>query len=196
ELVLSELRVNGGETSFETRRRLAGIAFATTAAYDSAIVSWFQKEEPFPDTISLAFDKSTELAYGENPHQRGAYYVLRGARSHLLSRVELVRGRPLSFNNLNDLERRRSSAERWDLRHVLGGLLVQDPDREKQVREEMEVTCGELDDSIWDDLLFAWRVVKHVTSNAIVLAKGLQTVGIGAGQMSRVDAVRIAVDKA
>ncbi|TML21655.1 MAG: bifunctional phosphoribosylaminoimidazolecarboxamide formyltransferase/IMP cyclohydrolase [Actinobacteria bacterium] len=295
ELLLSELRVNGGETSFETRRRLAGIAFATTAAYDSAIVSWFQKEEPFPDTISLAFDKSTELAYGENPHQRGAYYVLRGARSHLLSRVELVRGRPLSFNNLNDLsaarvllseledpgcvivkhanpcgvavaatieeayskalaadpvsayggvvvlnravsaalgeaiasqfvevlhapgydeqamealapktsirilndlERRRSSAERWDFRHVLGGLLVQDPDREEQVREEMEVTCGELDDSIWDDLLFAWRVVKHVTSNAIVLAKGLQTVGIGAGQMSRVDAVRIAVDKA
>jgi phosphoribosylaminoimidazolecarboxamide formyltransferase / IMP cyclohydrolase len=52
---------------------------------------------------------------------------------------------------------------------------------------------GEAD---WGDLLFAWRVCKHVTSNAIVIAKGLQTIGIGAGQMSRVDAVKLAVDKA
>jgi phosphoribosylaminoimidazolecarboxamide formyltransferase/IMP cyclohydrolase len=60
----------------------------------------------------------------------------------------------------------------------------------------MEVVCGELDETAWGDALFAWRVVKHVTSNAIVLARGLQTLGIGAGQMSRVDAVRIAVEKA
>ena len=55
---------------------------------------------------------------------------------------------------------------------------------------------GDLDEAQWGELLFAWRVVKHVSSNAIVLAKGLQTIGIGAGQMSRVDAVRIAVAKA
>jgi phosphoribosylaminoimidazolecarboxamide formyltransferase / IMP cyclohydrolase len=294
ELVLSELRTNGGETSHETRRRLAGIAFAKTAAYDSAIASWFQREG-FPETISLSFDKVADLAYGENPHQAGAYYALRGARAHLLSRVEQLRGKPLSFNNLNDLsaarlllaeveqpacvivkhanpcgvacdetiedayakalasdpvsayggvvvlnravsaalgeaiagqfvevlyapgydeqamealagkaslrilndlERRGSSAERWDFRHVLGGVLVQDPDSVEAVRGGMEVACGDVDDATWDDLLFAWRVVKHVTSNAIVLARGLQTVGIGAGQMSRVDAVRIAVDKA
>jgi phosphoribosylaminoimidazolecarboxamide formyltransferase/IMP cyclohydrolase len=60
----------------------------------------------------------------------------------------------------------------------------------------MEVACGTLSEEQWGDLLFAWRVVKHVTSNAIVLAKGLHTIGIGAGQMSRVDAVRIAVQKA
>jgi phosphoribosylaminoimidazolecarboxamide formyltransferase/IMP cyclohydrolase len=60
----------------------------------------------------------------------------------------------------------------------------------------MEVVCGEVSDEQWADLLFAWRVVKHVTSNAIVLARAGQTLGIGAGQMSRVDAVRIAVEKA
>jgi phosphoribosylaminoimidazolecarboxamide formyltransferase/IMP cyclohydrolase len=60
----------------------------------------------------------------------------------------------------------------------------------------MIVVCGDPDEADWGDLLFAWRVCKHVTSNAIVIAKGLRTVGIGAGQMSRVDAVRLAVEKA
>jgi phosphoribosylaminoimidazolecarboxamide formyltransferase/IMP cyclohydrolase len=60
----------------------------------------------------------------------------------------------------------------------------------------MEVVCGQLEEAQWGDLLFAWRVCKHVSSNAIVLARDLQTIGIGAGQMSRVDSVRIAVDKA
>ena len=294
ETVLAELRVNGGETSLETRRRLASVAFATTAAYDSAIAAWFREEETLPDTLSLSFDKVADLAYGENPHQAAAYYALRGARAHLLSRVEQVHGKPLSFNNLNDLsaarlllaeftepacvivkhanpcgvargatieeayakalasdpvsayggvvvlnravsaalgealarqfvevlyapgydeqamealaqkasvrilndlERRRSTAERWDFKHVLGGVLVQDPDVTEPGREAMEVVCGEVEDATWDDLLFAWRVVKHVTSNAIVLAKGGQSVGTGAGQMSRVDAVRLAIEK-
>ena len=60
----------------------------------------------------------------------------------------------------------------------------------------MKLACGEVSDEAWDDLLFAWRICKHVSSNAIVLAKDLATIGIGAGQMSRVDAVRIAVEKA
>ena len=60
----------------------------------------------------------------------------------------------------------------------------------------MEVVTGTVDDALWDDLLFAWRVCKHVSSNAIVLAKDGQTIGIGAGQMSRVDSVRIAIEKA
>src|SRR5712691_7243725 len=60
----------------------------------------------------------------------------------------------------------------------------------------MIVVCGQPGEADWGDLLFAWRVCKHVTSNAIVLVKGLQTLGVGAGQMSRVDAVRIALDKA
>jgi phosphoribosylaminoimidazolecarboxamide formyltransferase/IMP cyclohydrolase len=79
---------------------------------------------------------------------------------------------------------------------VLGGLLVQDRDWKIAERDGMELACGDVSDEQWDALLFAWRVVKHVTSNAIVLARGGQTIGIGAGQMSRIDAVRIAVEKA
>ena len=78
----------------------------------------------------------------------------------------------------------------------IGGLLIQDRDADIDPRESMEVVCGEPTEDDWGELLFAWRVCKHVTSNAIVLARGLQTIGVGAGQMSRVDAVRIAVDKA
>ncbi len=83
-----------------------------------------------------------------------------------------------------------------DYKRVLGGLLVQDRDSEIEGRETMEIACGSLTEAGWDDLLFAWTVCKHVSSNAIVLARGGRTLGIGAGQMSRVDAVRIAVEKA
>jgi phosphoribosylaminoimidazolecarboxamide formyltransferase/IMP cyclohydrolase len=79
---------------------------------------------------------------------------------------------------------------------VLGGLLVQDRDSEIEERDTMEVVTGTVSEHAWGDLLFAWRVCKHVSSNAIVLARDFQTIGIGAGQMSRVDAVRIAVAKA
>jgi phosphoribosylaminoimidazolecarboxamide formyltransferase/IMP cyclohydrolase len=80
---------------------------------------------------------------------------------------------------------------------VLGGFLVQDADAEVDDREGMQVVAGPApDEAGWGDLLFAWRVAKHVLSNAIVLARDLQTIGIGAGQMSRVDAVRIALEKA
>src|SRR5204863_7447757 len=76
------------------------------------------------------------------------------------------------------------------------GMLVQDRDWGVEDREGMQVVTGEPSEADWGDLLFAWRVCKHVTSNAIVIAKNLQTIGIGAGQMSRVDSVKIAVEKA
>jgi phosphoribosylaminoimidazolecarboxamide formyltransferase/IMP cyclohydrolase len=107
-----------------------------------------------------------------------------------------VLARKASLRILNDLERRTRAATERDYRRVLGGLLVQDRDWDVAEREGMDLVCGELSEEQWGDLLFAWRVVKHVASNAIVLARGLQTIGIGAGQMSRVDAVRIAVEKA
>jgi phosphoribosylaminoimidazolecarboxamide formyltransferase / IMP cyclohydrolase len=97
---------------------------------------------------------------------------------------------------LLDAERRHVSPGERDYRRVLGGLLIQDSDADVDPREAMNVVCGEPSEDDWGELLFAWRVCKHVTSNAVVLARGLQTIGIGAGQMSRVDAVRIAVDKA
>ena len=104
--VLDELRANGG-LSLETRRELAAEAFATTAAYEAAIATWFAEQESFPETVMLALEKVLDLSYGENPHQRAAYYAERGARTHLLSRVEQLHGKALSFNNLNDLSAAR-----------------------------------------------------------------------------------------
>ena len=292
--VLDELR-REGKLSIETRRELAAEAFATTAGYEAAIASWFADREAFPETLVLPLEKVLDLSYGENPHQRAAYYAERGGRSHLLSRVEQLHGKALSFNNLNDLsaarllarefalpacvivkhanpcgvaigatvadayagalasdptsayggvvvvnrdvdgplgekladqfvevlfapgyddaaltaltrkqgtrllvdrERRRTEADLRHYKRVLGGLLVQDPDSEIEDREGWQVVCGSPDERQWGDLVFAWRVCKHVSSNAIVLAKDLATIGIGAGQMSRVDSVRIAVEKA
>jgi phosphoribosylaminoimidazolecarboxamide formyltransferase/IMP cyclohydrolase len=291
--VLDELRANG-MLSLETRRELAAETFSTTAAYEAAIATWFSDREAFPDTIAVALEKVLDLSYGENPHQRAAYYAERGARTHLLSRVEQLHGKALSFNNLNDLSAARMVAREFALpvcvivkhanpcgvavgatvdeayeralasdptsayggivvlnreveealgdrlaeqfvevlfapgysdgaldalrrrqntrilvdherRHnvdarqykrVLGGLLVQDPDADVEDREGWQVACGSPDEKQWGDLVFAWRVCKHVSSNAIVLARDLATIGIGAGQMSRVDAVRIAVEKA
>jgi phosphoribosylaminoimidazolecarboxamide formyltransferase/IMP cyclohydrolase len=83
-----------------------------------------------------------------------------------------------------------------DVRQVLGGLLVQDRDADLVERAEMEVvTARAPTEAEWGELLFAWKVCKHVKSNAIVLSKDLATAGIGAGQMSRVDSVRIALEK-
>ena len=112
--VLDELREHGA-VSLETRRQLAAEAFATTAAYEAAIAAWFAEPEPFPPTLVLSLDKVIDLSYGENPHQRAAYYADRGARRHLLSRVEQVHGKELSFNNLNDLSAARLLAREFAL---------------------------------------------------------------------------------
>jgi phosphoribosylaminoimidazolecarboxamide formyltransferase/IMP cyclohydrolase len=83
------------------------------------------------------------------------------------------------------------------LRQVVGGMLVQDRDADLEERSEMQVvTKRHPPEPEWSELLFAWRVCKHVRSNAIVLTRDLATLGIGAGQMSRVDAVRLALEKA
>jgi phosphoribosylaminoimidazolecarboxamide formyltransferase / IMP cyclohydrolase len=291
--LLAELR-QSGEISLDTRRALAAEAFATTAAYEAAIARWFDIET-FPETLALAFTKVADLRYGENPHQRAAYYAEEGARVHLLSRVEQLHGKELSLINLLDLsaarlllreftlptcvivkhanpcgvavaatveeaygralasdpvsafgmvcalnrpvgaglgealagrfvdvllapdyeeealtalsgkeairilrdrERRGLPRTERDYKRVLGGLLVQDRDADVDDREGMRVACGEPDERTWGDLVFAWRVCKHVGSNAIVIVKDLATIGIGGGQTSRVDAVKLALEKA
>jgi phosphoribosylaminoimidazolecarboxamide formyltransferase / IMP cyclohydrolase len=97
---------------------------------------------------------------------------------------------------LEDNERRIPLLGDPEVKQVTGGLLVQDRDTERDDREAMEVvTERKPTDKEWQDVLFAWRVARHVKSNAIVLAKDLATVGIGAGQMSRVDSVRLAIEK-
>jgi phosphoribosylaminoimidazolecarboxamide formyltransferase/IMP cyclohydrolase len=292
--VLAELR-KLGELSLATRRSLAAEAFATTAAYEAAIARWFGDVEALPDTLVTAYTKVADLRYGENPHQRGAYYAEEGARVHLLSRVEQMHGKELSLINLLDLSAARlllrefalpacvivkhanpcgvavagtieeayaqalvcdpvsafgmvcavnrpvstelgeALAERFvdvlfapeyesgalealqrkegtrilrdrerrglpraerDYKRVIGGLLVQDRDLDIDDREIMRVACGDPDERTWGDLVFAWRVCKHVGSNAIVVAKDLATIGIGGGQTSRVDAVDLALQKA
>ena len=77
-----------------------------------------------------------------------------------------------------------------------GGVLAQDWDAEVDRRETMEAVCGTPTEAQWGDLVFAWRVCKHVGSNAIVIAKDLATIGIGGGQTSRVDSVNLALAKA
>jgi phosphoribosylaminoimidazolecarboxamide formyltransferase / IMP cyclohydrolase len=98
---------------------------------------------------------------------------------------------------LEDAERRKEPVADRDMRRVRGGLLVQDRDEDIELRDEMQVvTERKPTEQEWGEMLFAWKVCKHVRSNAIVLSHGLGTVGIGAGQMSRVDSVKLAIEKA
>ena len=105
DAVLAELRESDRRLSPATRESLAAEAFAYTARYDTAIARWFQeKREDFPPLFVRAFEKVLELPYGENPHQRAAYYEQVGARTHVLSMVSQLGGKPISFNNLLDLD--------------------------------------------------------------------------------------------
>jgi len=297
ERVLGELRERDGRISLASRKELAAKAFACTARYDAAISTWFamQAGDGFPPSWSDAFEKVADLRYGENPHQRAAYYARVGAPTHLLAGVEQLHGKELSFNNLLDLSSARELVEEFDepacaiVKHnnpcgcalgtsgreayeralacdpqsayggviavnrpvdasfaeelakqfievllapgydaaalellqvkknvrllelgdwpapsrevetkaVIGGQLVQTRDVVSETREQMRVmSAREPSESEWSDMLFAWRVCRHVRSNAIVIAAAGATIGIGAGQMSRVDAVRIAIEKA
>ncbi len=296
DAVLEELRAGEGLLSMDTREALAADAFAYTARYDTAIARWFaERSEDFPPLFVRAYEKVTDLSYGENPHQRAAYYQQVGSRMHLLSMVRQHQGRQLSYNNLFDLDAARRVVREFEvpacviikhanpcgvavgrtvleayerafacdpvsafggiiavnrrldraaaeaiagqfvevliapdydpgalevmterpnarvlqdeerrvpltgdpaIRQVLGGLLVQDRDLDSEDRSEMQVVSErQPTEAEWSEMLFAWRVCKHVSSNAIVLTRDLATVGIGAGQMSRVDSVRLAVEK-
>src|SRR5439155_9020262 len=95
------------------RRSLANEAFAATASYDAAIARWFGETEAFPAELTISLQKAADLPYGENPHQRAAYYRELGARRHLLSNVERLAGRDLSYNNLADLEGARRLAAQF-----------------------------------------------------------------------------------
>jgi phosphoribosylaminoimidazolecarboxamide formyltransferase/IMP cyclohydrolase len=109
--------------------------------------------------------------------------------------LEVLTEKP-NLRILEDRERRLPLLGEKDARQVTGGLLVQDRDHSAVDRAGMEVVTGRPPtEDEWRDLLFAWQVCRHVKSNAIVLARDGATVGIGAGQMSRVDSVRIAIEK-
>jgi len=292
DALLAELSEHGGTTQ-ALRVRLAGEAYARTAAYDAAIAAWFARDQPFPPRLTLSGTLRQMLRYGENPHQHAAFYV-HGARPGVASAAQ-VQGKALSYNNLNDTDAAfecvaefdepavvivkhanpcgaaiaATTMEAWDLalrcdpvsafggivalnrtldaataeriaaiftealiapdadadaravlarkknlrllltgglpdpaapgimvRSVSGGFLAQSRDAGRVDPAALRVvtrrapTATEL-----ADLVFAFRVCKHVKSNAIVYAKARATVGIGAGQMSRVDSARIAAWK-
>lgn len=297
--VLAQLQ--NGETSLELRRELAVKAFAHTAAYDAAITRYLGGET-FPASLRLPFEKAADLRYGENPHQRGAFYVEPNAAEGTLARARQIHGIALSFVNLFDLDgawnlacefdepaaciikhanpcgcavastlaeafikardaddvsrfggiiacnrevdgdtareivvknsmyhaiiapkfsdealeilKNRSgwgadlrlletgttlskSAENLDFKRVSGGLLVQDADAGELSATDLKiVTQRAPSDDETRDLLFAWKCVKHLKSNAIAVAKNGSLIGAGAGQMNRVSSVELALKQA
>jgi phosphoribosylaminoimidazolecarboxamide formyltransferase/IMP cyclohydrolase len=118
------------------------------------------------------------------------------ARGYGEGALDILSSKP-NMRILDDRERRSPDMIEPNLRQVIGGMLVQDRDFDLEERTEMQVvTERRPSEAEWSELLFAWRVCKHVRSNAIVLGRDLASIGIGAGQMSRVDSVRLAIEKA
>jgi phosphoribosylaminoimidazolecarboxamide formyltransferase/IMP cyclohydrolase len=142
----------------------------------------------------IAMNREVSLPLAERLHQNFVEVLIApgygGGALEVLQQKEAIR-------ILEDTERRGPTAGERDVKRVRGGFLVQDADRVDETRAEMEVpTQAKPTEEQWADLLFAWKVCRHVRSNAIVIAKDGATLGIGAGQMSRVDSVRIAIEKA
>ncbi len=304
ELVLYELKEKG-EISIETNFRLAKKVFQHTARYDGAISNYLgQLDEAgrrafeFPETFTFQVKKVQELRYGENPHQKAAFYREDRVTEPSVSNAVQLHGKELSFNNILDIDSAYETVKEFeepatviikhnnpcgvaislkgladayrkardcdpvsafggvvgfnrvvdeetaremmeifleaiiapgydpkaleilkakkdlrilqtpplhpmviqkgsDLRKVVGGLLVQDRDLGRVPMEQWRVvTRRKPTEEEKRAMAFGWKVAKHVKSNAIVLVREDRTIGIGAGQMSRVDSTRLAVMKA
>jgi len=301
--VLEQLEKDGGVND-QTRFDLAIKTFEHTAHYDGAIANYFgtltegDDKVNFPRTFNSQFHKAQEMRYGENPHQKAAFYTEAQPQSGTISAATQVQGKELSYNNIADtdaalecvkafpespacvivkhanpcgvataddlltaydlayqtdttsafggiiafnreLDAKTAQAivdrqfveviiapsisdeakavvsakknvrllccgafpeqqsEGLDYKRVTGGLLVQDRDTALVTQDELKVVTKKApSEDQMKDLLFAWRVAKFVKSNAIVYVSKQQTVGIGAGQMSRVVSSRIAGIKA
>ncbi|WP_298199493.1 bifunctional phosphoribosylaminoimidazolecarboxamide formyltransferase/IMP cyclohydrolase [Novosphingobium sp.] len=105
--LLAELEAGDGATGYDFRRRMAGKAYAATAAYDSMISQWFafaDQGETFPETLAITGRRATTLRYGENPHQAAALYTPVGPHGRGIAQAEQVQGKELSYNNYNDAD--------------------------------------------------------------------------------------------
>jgi phosphoribosylaminoimidazolecarboxamide formyltransferase/IMP cyclohydrolase len=298
--VIAELNKNKGGLSDELKRDLAVEVFGLTSRYDGSIHNYLrnyfkgsQKTGGFPEEVAFCFEKIQELRYGENPHQKAAFYKEKGKDKGLIN-IRQLQGKELSFNNILDLNSalelakefehpaavivkhnnpcgaaedkslEKAYIDAWkcdklsafggivalnrkmdvetakavaksgflecviapgfdngaleffkdkknlrllelpdlgaidepDLKRVSGGLLLQDKDLATLDKANLKVvTIKRPTAKQLESLIFAWKVAKHVKSNAIILTSGTKTVGIGAGQMSRVDSVMIARKK-
>ena len=295
--LMTEIEQNDSETSLSFRQRCAVRAFEHTARYNALISDYLKNKgenaEEFSEEFTLAGRKISDLRYGENPHQKAAYYSFSG--NNPLSNFKQLHGKELSYNNLIDLDaglsmlkefnenftviikhtnpcgaaRGDSLAEvyqlaletdslsafggivgltgtvdkdlaekmsehffecilapdfseealsiltkkknlrlisfspdqndnfKYQVRAISGGLLLQSKDQVNlDIRQVKVVSKRPPSETEWNGLAFAWKLVKHVHSNAIIYTTDRQLIGVGAGQMSRVDAAELAVKKA
>jgi phosphoribosylaminoimidazolecarboxamide formyltransferase/IMP cyclohydrolase len=300
QTVLEEIK-ESGDTSLKTRKKLALKTFQHTAHYDSQISNYLNSilNTEMPDKALLSFSKKQDLRYGENPHQKAAFYEDINDSSLNICSTKQIWGKELSYNNILDLDAAlnitrdfindhspfaviikhtnpcgaalgntalgayqravacdpvsyfggivgvntkvdASLAEElgksfleciiapdfdddaleilkskknirlmifdknlplkksaYNVRRVSGGLLMQEfDDIDFDINIAQNVTIKLVSDEEKITMAFAWKMVKHVKSNAIILASKGQLVGIGAGQMSRVDSAEIALKKA
>ena len=299
--VLEALRLGKGVLNRDFLFNLSRKAFLCTARYDAHIAQHLSgvnasPNSGFPQSLFMDFEKISDLRYGENPHQKAAFYRTGGQQPSGLAAAKQLQGKELSYNNIVDLDAAwglvrefdspaccvikhtnpcgtatgatlreayvkayeadpvsafgsviglnrtvdastatelaklfveavaapafspealeilgakknlrllavespppPSSGHPYELRRISGGLLIQEADATLTSPESRAVTTRQPSEQELQDLGFGWRVVKHVKSNAIVLARGGRTLGVGAGQMSRVDSVKISVQKA
>jgi len=302
-MVLEQMQSNAGQLDYNTRYALMVKAFEHTAGYDGMIANHFGARDTdntardFSDTFNVQYFKTQEMRYGENPHQKAAFYIEANPTEASVATAEQLQGKELSFNNIADtdaalecvkqfdqpacvivkhanpcgvsvaadiataydlafatdpesafggiiafnreLDAKTAEAicakqfveviiapsvsadalavvatkknvrllecgtwgeqrpQDFDYKRVNGGLLIQDRDNGMITEQDLKVVSKRLPTaSEMTDMLFAWRVAKMVKSNAIIYAKNNQTVGVGAGQMSRINSARIAGIKA
>lgn len=304
DTVLTEMQANGGAVSDGTRFSLAVKTYEHTAGYDGAIANYLGciqgdgSKSDFPRTFNAQFHKTQEMRYGENPHQKAAFFVEKSPEAGSIGTAHQLQGKELSYNNIADtdaalecvkqfdqgpacvivkhanpcgvslgstlleaydrayktdptsafggiiafnktldgetakaiVERqfveviiapavseeaivvvaekknvRLLSCGQWsatlapaqDYKRVTGGLLVQDRDHGMVEQSDLKVVSKrQPSEQELNDLMFAWKVGKFVKSNAIVYIKNGMTIGVGAGQMSRVYSAKIAGIKA
>ncbi|GBC93008.1 Bifunctional purine biosynthesis protein PurH [bacterium HR15] len=300
-------RLQAGGLSREERARLAAHAFAHVAEYDALIADWFRRYDPegtLPERLTLTYRRVQRLRYGENPHQRAAFYREPLAPAGSIATMEQLWGKELSYNNLLDADaalelvgeferpacaiikhtnpcgvalaetpaeafQRAQQADpisafggivafnrlvdavaaqavtapgnffevviapdfspdaltlfqerkgwgqsvrllrtgvlpspdtlrgTFTMRGLTGGILYTERDTLDLEPDMLQVATERAPtEDEWRDLRFAWKVVKHVKSNAIVVARAEQVLGVGAGQMNRVGAVRLALEQA
>jgi len=301
--VIDEMQANQGQLNYTTRYQLMVKAFEHTAGYDGMIANHFgarntaNEKRDFSDTFNVQYFKMQEMRYGENPHQKAAFYTEADPTEASVATAVQLQGKELSFNNIADtdaalecvkqfdqpacvivkhanpcgvsvavdistayqlafatdpesafggiiafnreldaataaaicekqfveviiapsvaadaiavvaakknvrlLECGTWGTERpqdFDYKRVNGGLLIQDRDNGMVTEQDLRVVTERVPTELeMGDMMFAWKVAKMVKSNAIIYAKNNQTVGVGAGQMSRINSARIAGIKA
>ncbi|MDF2675858.1 MAG: purH [Bacillota bacterium] len=296
--VIEEL-TNEGQVSLDTKFYLCSKVFAHTASYDALIAEYMKKQrEDFqlPQTITMTYEKVQDMRYGENPHQKAAFYKEISKNNGLLTSAEQLHGKELSFNNINDTNgalellkefeeptvvgckhsnpcgvgtadniydayikaysadptsvfggiivanreidektaveinkifieivvapsftenalqilkqkknirllkieniMQKQNENSYDLKKVAGGILVQTIDSKLSDGELKTVTKREPSNQELKDMLMAWKIVKHTKSNAIVIVKNGQSIGVGPGQVNRIWACKQAIEHA